>query len=248
MDRILWDNEYFIQMLDLCDVIATSCRAMQKHLNEKWPWKIEYIPNGYYSFNTTRPTLVFSEKENIILTVSRLGTPQKATHILLEAFALIANKIPDWKLRLVGSIEPKFKEYIDNFFKKHPELTSRIEFTGVISDKDKLFEEYLRAKVFTLTSTFEGGTPNVVAEALTAGCAMAVTKFDAWEDAIDEGRCGMAAKINDIDEIAMMYLELCKNANLEQLSENAYQYALRNYDMEYIVAKLYEMLFGGELA
>lgn len=245
MDRILWDNEYFIKMLNNCDVIATSCKALQKHLNEKWPWKIEYIPNGYYNFNEDRPVPSFDKKENIILTVSRLGTPQKATPILLEAFASIADKIPDWKLRLVGSIENNFKKYIDNFFQKYPHLTSQIEFTGVISDKNKLLEEYLRAKIFTLTSTFEGA-PNVVAEALIGGCVMAVTKFDAWEDAIDEGRCGMAAEINDISGIASMYLELCQTANLKQLSENSYQYALRTYDMEYIVAKLYEMLFGGD--
>ena len=97
--------------------------------------------------------------------------------------------------------------------------------------------------MFTLTSTFEGGTPNVVAEALTAGCAMAVTKFDAWEDAIDEGRCGMAAKINDIDEIAMMYLELCKNANLEQLSE---QKTTKIYEDETEDDKFFDDFFSDE--
>ena len=97
----------------------------------------------------------------------------------------------------------------------------------------------------TLTSTFEGA-PNVVSEALIAGCVMAVTKFDAWEDAIDEGRCGMAVPINNVDAIADMYVQLCTHSDLMQLSHNAYQYALRNYDMEAIVAKLYEMLFGGD--
>ena len=246
MDRILWQEEPFIQMMNCCDVIATSCKALQKHLNEKWPWKIEYIPNGYYNFGIQRPAPSFSKKENIILTVSRLGTPQKATHILLEAFALIAHKLPHWKLRLIGSIEDSFKEYIENFFQKYPHLSSQIEFMGVISDKNRLFEEYLKSKIFTLTSTFEGGTPNVVSEALTAGCVMAVTKFDAWEDAIDEGRCGMAAEINNIPEIAVMLLKLCQDSNLKQLSENAYQHALRTYTMEHIVAKLYEMLFGGD--
>ena len=34
-------------------------------------------------------------------------------------------------------------------------------------------------------------------------------------------------------------------ADLKAFSENAYDYARRNYDMESIVSKLHEMLFGG---
>lgn len=35
MDRILWYQPDFVDFMDHCDVIATSCTAMQKHLNEK---------------------------------------------------------------------------------------------------------------------------------------------------------------------------------------------------------------------
>lgn len=246
MDRILWDRPGFTAFMDCCDVIATSCRALQKHLNEKWPWKIEYIPNGYYDYGMKREAPVFSEKENTILTVSRLGTPQKATPVLMNAFALIADRIPEWNLKLVGSIDPAFQPFIDRFFTERPDLRSRIEFTGVISDKNRLFEEYRKAKIFALPSTFEGGTPNVVSEALTAGCVMAVTKFDAWEDAIDEGRCGFATEINNTDGFATLLLTLCKHPELEIFSRNSYDYAMRNYDMKAVVAKLYELLFGGD--
>jgi len=185
--------------------------------------------------------------KNILICFLR-NSFQKATNILLEAFALIADQLPDWKLKLVGSIEESFHAYIHDFLTKYPHLKERIIFTGSISDKDLLFEEYYKAKVFTLTSVFEGGTPNVVSEALFAGCAIATTKFDAWEDAIDNGNCGMAAEINNVPEIANMLLTLCTNDSLSGLSENAYHYALRNYDMEAIVSKLYEMLFGGKFA
>ena len=74
----------------------------------------------------------------------------------------------------------------------------------------------------------------------------AVTKFDAWEDAIDSGNCGKAANINDIAGFASILLALCNNPNLEQMSHHAYEYAQRNYNMENIVARLYEMLYGGD--
>ena len=245
MDRIIWDRPKFIAFMDCCDVIATSCKALQKHLNEKWPWKIEYIPNGYYDYGVPKLKPDFEAKENVILTVSRLGTSQKATDVLMEAFAMIADKIPDWKLRLVGSVEKEFEPYIEEYYNRYAKLRDRVQFVGSIADKNKLFDEYLKAKIFTLTSTYEGGTPNVVAEALTAGCVMAVTRFDAWEDAIDSGRCGMSAEINNVAEIADMLLQLCTTSDLKVFSENAYDYARRNYDMESIVSKLHEMLFGG---
>lgn len=247
MDRILWTRPEFIQFMKQCDVIATSCKALQRHLNEKWPWNIEYIPNGYWHYGVGHTAVDFSKKSNVILTVSRLGTLQKATDDLLEAFALVAKKLPDWELRLVGSIEAGFQKSINDFFEKYPELSSQITFVGPISDKKQLFAEYLNAKVFALPSSFEGGTPNVIAEALSAGCVTAVTKFDAWEDAIDNGNCGMAVEVGNVSEIAQMLYCLCTRDDLKQLSDNAYQYALRNYDMQQITAKLYEMLFGGDM-
>ena len=101
MDRIRWDVEEFKKFMDNCDVIATSCRAMQEHLNAKWPWIIEHIPNGYYDFTHKWKRPVYEQKEDIILTVGRLGTKQKATEVLMEAFAKAADYMPEWKLRLV---------------------------------------------------------------------------------------------------------------------------------------------------
>lgn len=245
MDRIRWDEPDFIQFMENCDVIATSCTAMQNHLNRKWPWKIEYIPNGYIKYNDNYSKPFFSEKNNVILTVSRLGTDQKATNVLLESFAVIADRIPEWTLRLVGSIEHDFEKYIDDYYCRYPELKSRVVFAGRISDKNQLTDEYRNAKIFALPSTFEGGTPNVVAEALAAGCAMAVTKFDAWEDAVDFGKCGGAAEINDVNGFAKVMLELCKDSKLEEKCGNAYLHAVHNFDMEKVVSRIYHMMFGG---
>lgn len=170
MNRILWDEEQFINFMNHCDVIATSCHAMQKHLNEKWPWKIEYIPNGYYNFSECQNVPAFREKKNIILTVGRLGTEQKATEILLEAFAKIAEKIPDWKLHLVGNVEHGFQTYIAEYFARFPELSKRVCFIGTIADRERLSEQYRAAKIFALSSTLEGGTPM----SLQKHCTLAV--------------------------------------------------------------------------
>lgn len=247
MDRIMWDKQEFVEFMDSCDVIATSCRAMQEHLNQKWPWKIEHIPNGYYDFTHTWKTPVFSEKNNVILTVGRLGTNQKATEILLEAFAAIADRIPEWKMRLVGNVEEAFESYKTEYFRRFPNLCGRIEFTGPIIEREKLLAEYEKAKVFALPSRLEGGTPNVVAEALHGGCVIAAAEFDAYEEAIDQGRCGRAARIGNAKEFGKALYELCTCNELEQFSSHACEYAKRHFDMEKITARVNELLFGGRL-
>lgn len=245
MDCLDWENAYFQRFMACCDVIAASGRQMRDYLNDKWPWKIVYVPNGYYSFGQDREPLPFARRENVILTVGRLGTQQKATNIMLEAFARAAKQIPNWRLRLVGTVEPQFQEYMDAYWTRNPKLRSRIEFAGPIQERTRLLEEYRRAKIFTLSSEIEGGTPNVVAEALNAGCVMAVTRFDACMEATDYERCGRVADIDDVEALAKVYAELAASKDLDQLSEHAYVYGRTCFAMENIVDKLYERIFGG---
>lgn len=246
MDRIQWRDRQFSSMMEQCDVIGASCKAMQKHLNEKWPWAIEYIPNGFYNFTQREWTPSWREKKNVILTAGRLGTPQKGTSVLLEAFARIAPEIADWELRLAGSVEPEFEEYLSGFWERNGELRSRIHFLGQIAEREELYKEFLQAKIFALPSIWEGGTPNVIAEALTMGDAVAITKIDAYEDAIDGRRCGLACDINDIDGFADILLRLCTGGELEEMCRRAHEYALETFDMERVVARIYHMIFGEE--
>lgn len=245
-DRIDCKNELFCSLLQECDVITTSGKMTQRYLNEKWTAKISYIPNGYYAFGEERPRYDFSEKNNTILTVGRLGTQQKATHVMLEAFVRAAEKIPDWKLRLVGSVEPGFEPEIQRYFERNPELRERVVFVGEIHDRQKLFQEYRQAKIFTLSSEVEGGAPNVVAEALNAGCVTAVTRFDGAWDATNFETCGVIAEIDDAEGLAQGYIRLAGAKNLREMSERAYLYGSTCLNMERIVAKLYEQIFGDE--
>ncbi len=244
MDRIDWEEPAFQKFMNCCDVIATSGKAVRDYLNRKWPWKIVHVPNGYYDFGKKWICPSYAKKENIILTVGRLGTQQKATHIMLEAFAGIADKIPDWKLRLAGTVESEFRPWLEDFFSRYPALQKQIEFIGSVHERDWLYAEYQRAKIFTLSSIMEGGTPNVIAEALCAGCVTAVTQIDACMEATDDERCGRTAHIDDVKDLGRVYLELATSSKLEEMSKRAYQYGRGHFDMENIVDKLYERLFG----
>ena len=99
------------------------------------------------------PEKSFAEKENLIITVGRLGTKQKNTEMLLEALKL--TKLDSWQIALIGPIEPTFQSYLNHFFQENPTLKTSVVFTGAIYEKQQLWEYYNRAKVFVLTSEWE---------------------------------------------------------------------------------------------
>ena len=115
-DRLPHEHPQYRNFLHGCDVVAASCRATQKYLSAKWSVPVDLIRNGWYNFFGVKFDKIFTHKENVILTVGRIGTNQKQNHIMLEAFAKVAKDLPDWKLRLVGGVEESFKPYIEKFF------------------------------------------------------------------------------------------------------------------------------------
>lgn len=244
MDSILWDEPVFLQFLHDTDVMATSCREMADLLSEKWPKKVYTITNGTYDFLSEFTSFKsYRERENIILTVGRLGTDQKATEILVKAFLLIEAEIPDWKLELIGSETSDFKEFMQRLLDIRPDLRTRILEKGEIKDRHLLYHEYKQSKIFALTSRLEGGTPNAAADALSAGLVMAVTKVDAWQDMTANENCGMVSSIDDIDALASNLLSLCKSDKLEEMGNNAFTQANTLYSMKKNVHMLYSLLF-----
>jgi len=243
MDNIKWTFPMISNTLALCDVISTSCYKMTKYLNKKWPpFIVEHIPNGF--FNASDVQIKKCEKENIILTVGRIGTDQKANSNLLLAFAMIANNIPSWKVRLAGPVEAKFNIFIDEYFKGFPHLKKRVEFLGNITDKGKLYAEYAKAKIFALTSIWEGGAPNVTAEALFHGCYTITSDVDAANDITDNGNCGRIFGINDYKTLSKILLEVCTNKKLLQNApQKSIQFAKSHYDWDLIINRINHLLF-----
>lgn len=246
-DRTQHESHDYKNFLQSCDVVAASCRATQKYLSAKWSVPVDLIRNPFYKFAETSFDNLFEHKENIILTVGRIGTEQKRTDILLESFANCADELPDWKIRLVGSVEDSFQPYIENFFEKYPDLKSRVSFVGLIENKSQLMDEYKRAKIFCMTSNFEGGTPNVTGEALYNGCFMITSAIDARDCMTDEEKCGKIFPVGDVDALTKIFLEVCRDENLLlKGGQNSVDYAHEQFDANHVVARLYYLLYGGK--
>jgi len=247
MEWVYWDNAQGRKFAEQCDVIATSCRSMRDALNRnpKVYFPCRWFTNGFYN-PMSIPIVCDSErKENVILTVGRIGTKQKNNEELLSVFAQVSEKIGNWSLRLVGSIEPDFQNYISKYFFDNPHLKDRVIFTGPITDKKKLYNEYSIAKIFALTSNAEG-FPNVYAEALFHGCMFVTSDVDAADDMTNCGELGVKYPLGDVEALSSALVETCGKADKQGMQRHipkALAYAGRYFDWERNAKKLAYMLF-----
>jgi glycosyltransferase involved in cell wall biosynthesis len=247
MANIKWGSQSVHEFAGNCDVIATSCRFLRNALNNNPDvnFACRWLPNGFYNPIGTPVIANTERKENIILTVGRIGSAPKNNQELLTAFAEVADVLCEWSLYLVGPIESEFQTYIGEYFLKYPHLKERVVFTGAITDKTELYSEYARAKVFALTSLSEG-FPNVYAEALFHGCKFVTSDIDAADDITNYGELGAVYKRGDVKGLADTLIKACSAADEWEMIVHipkALAYAEKYFDWNRNAKKLAYMLF-----
>lgn len=117
-----------------CTLISAETESTAYGLSEKWGINVEWVNNGFY-FRKRIP-IEYRDKENVICTVGRIGTFQKNNEVLLQAFKRFSQEYPDWKLKIIGAIEPTFNLYIENFMKENIQLRDKIIFLDEIRERD----------------------------------------------------------------------------------------------------------------
>lgn len=185
--------------LQKADIISAESVIIKEALQKYSKTEILYIPNGYLPTQMPETESAIS-KENIILTVGRLGTYPKATELLVEAF-IHAEISTQWKLVLIGSMEEKFSEWIEQKIEKYPIIRDRVLMPGLIEDKRILREWYQKAKIFVLPSRYEG-FPLVLIEALLSGDYLITSDTVlAARDLIQNSGRGMIFPSGFVDEL-----------------------------------------------
>ena len=247
MARIPWEHPAVQRFARQCDVVATSCSSLRDalNMNPNVGFPCRWMPNGFYNAGNLAVEADADRKENVILTVGRIGTAQKNNEELLRAFARVSARLPGWTVRLVGPIEPGFQPFINDYFTKHPDLVGRVVFTGAIVDKKELFAEYARARVFALTSQSEG-FPNVYAEALVHGCMFVTSDIDAASDITCDETLGITYPLGDggaLERALLTLSQITDRARVRTHIENALAYARRYFDWNRNAEKLAYMLY-----
>ncbi|MEQ1308514.1 glycosyltransferase [Acinetobacter bereziniae] len=222
------------------DLLTVESIKMNDFLNKESFYRTKYLPNGYLE-EVVNKVDSETEKENIIITVGRLGTNQKDTETFLKALAKLDLK--DWKVKLIGPIAESFQYVIKSFFEENPHLKEKVIFMGNISDRQELKSLYSKAKIFTLTSRNEG-FPLVFPEAIANGCYIVTTDLAPAYDITNNGEYGRLFTIGNDRQLAIILQEVIDGKIDLPDKEKIRAYAKKNFDWNAIAQKLYQYLEG----
>jgi len=227
-------KNFFIKKVDLFSVEDDESKNYFENKYSFFKNKIVVAYNGHTIDLLNKNIIVksFNEKENLIITVGRLGTFQKNTLNLLEGFMASAKK-HSWNLELAGSINPNFIAEKDDFIRQHPELSSRIKFLGNL-DKLELSELYNRAKIFLFPSLFEGFSI-VFAEAMYFKNAIITSPYTSLTNIVNTENIGLIVEPTKPKDIGGALLELINNVEeLENYCNNSRKFAEINFNWDNI--------------
>lgn len=237
IERIFFN--FFLSSVDIIGVEQEYIFDRLKYLIGKHSNKLINVPNGIdFEADYFKKDINFKDKENIILNVGRIGSSEKATDLLMKAFSLIDEEIrKEWKLVFVGPVEDSFKETIEDFFEKYPNIKADIIFKGPIFNREELFQEYKKSKIFCLTSAYESFGIALI-EAIACGNVIVSTRVGIAEEIVKEGK-GAVVNVGDYKAIAVELKKLMTSDNLDKYSEEMKKYCKKQYNWDNIVENLH---------
>jgi glycosyltransferase involved in cell wall biosynthesis len=176
----------FFESADVATVAANDLRdKMNGDKENKFP--VFTLRHSFANATGEDLSVTASEKENVIISVGRLGLGSKNIYALIEAFSRAADLMPDWKLLLVGEPPVDMRRIINV---KYAHIRNRIKLTGEL-DKAALYKCYAGAKIHCM-STLADVSPLVCAEAMAFGCYQVLPdSMDGAEDITRNGEYGV---------------------------------------------------------
>ena len=160
----------------------------------------------------------------------------------MQAFAKSSKELSNWTLKIIGPIEDHFKEYIQRFFIENPKIINKVIFTGEITDRQILSNEYRKAKIFCLPSRWES-FGIVLAEAIQHGCYIIGSNILSINDITDNKKYGDVFEIDDVDQLSGCLIKACYNEEeLKRVCTQAQNYAYEKFNWVRICSKIDRLL------
>ena len=212
--------------LDVSAVLTDAELGVFRRLLDGARTEVVKIPNAV----PPMPGDPAEEREQVVLAAGRMSAA-KGFDLLVEAFAPVAERHPDWRLRIHGEGEerPALERLI-----AERRLAGSVELRPATN---RLGEAMAGAAVYALSSRLEGFAM-VVVEAMSKG--MAVVSFDCPTgpgEIITDGRDGLLVAPEDVAALSAALLRVIEDAELRRRLGAAALQTARDYDVRAVGAR-----------
>ncbi|MCR5713225.1 MAG: glycosyltransferase family 4 protein [Prevotella sp.] len=190
-----------------------------------------FRPSTIYNPLTLKPRKLSDGHQKKFLAVGRLSPKHKGFDLLIQAFALFAQKNPDWRLDIVG--DGPEKDNLENLITEN-QLDERVKLHPFTND---IQSYYSSVSIYVLSSRWEG-MPLVLVEAMSHGLPIIASDLPICKEIL--GDSGLYFKNGDIQELSLR-LEDATHLDWRQKSEESIKIA-QQFDTEKIKGQWKQLL------
>lgn len=181
----------------------------QKQIYSKFNRSINIVKNPCPLDITSLP---YNNDSKSIVTIGRL-TSQKGYDLLIESWALIENKHPDWSLNIYG--EGEDKKRLKGLIKKH--CLKKVYLKGHTSNVSQIYDS---ASFYVMSSRYEG-LPMVLIEAQARG--LPIVSFDCPtgpKEIVEDNITGLLVPSTNVNKLSEAIEKLISNVEMRQTMSN----------------------------
>jgi glycosyltransferase involved in cell wall biosynthesis len=242
-DLVNWPRSNLIRWLEMTSIRHATARISASVFIENWtrldfpgtPASDATIPlfSGCQTAGIDLPT--FSCREKLLVFVGRLMPKHKNPELVAQAFRLLADRFPDWRVEFAGlDIEMDGGSTWERCRRILAPFPGRYCYHGVLAP-DRLGKLYRRARIAAMPSGFES-FGLVALEAMSNGCVPVVSNNTALPEVV--GDAGVIFPNGSLERLTAELDTLMRDpARQEDLSGRCVERAARCFSNEAILAE-----------
>jgi glycosyltransferase involved in cell wall biosynthesis len=230
-------SKRFFKAVDLISIENKAGYDLSLRTYPEWDGKLIYLPVGANDRYLDRHFRPPAPARKVILSVGRVGSPEKNYELLLRALPML--KLEGWEMKIAGPISPEFQKLWERESANFPDQIAKITFLGNISNRDELYRLYEEASIFFLPSRVESFGISFVEALYFGNLVVGHPGMFAFPDISLNGRYGEVFEDNNPVSFANAIHLAMERATTERgLREEIRQHAKAHFSWSGIAAKL----------